>query len=238
MKRGPIFLNSFDVRTRNLTKKTPRQRFRSNLNFTRIYEKEGGINICVQLRKELERFHHPSKGHNKVSSSPSSFSSSGNVTGDKLLSSAPARGETRWSVGYHVNTITWKLGTTNAPSEHRLLLLLSYFTTLREEGNAVDFFSSSPSPLLLRNHEYHRIPLFPFTFHFIDLHFAYFSLFRFLSKESRHPMYVSQSHYPPTSPLLLFCQSLASFAISRARPTNYHHRGLPRDDAVLNGQYQ
>lgn len=106
VKRGPIFLNSFDVRTRNLTKKTPRQRFRSNLNFTRIYEKEGGINICVQLRKELERFHHPSKGHNKVSSSPSSFSSSGNVTGDKLLSSAPARGETRWSVGYHVNTIT------------------------------------------------------------------------------------------------------------------------------------
>lgn len=99
VKRGPIFLNSFDVRTRNLTKKTPRQRFRSNLNFTRIYEKEGGINICVQLRKELERFHHPSKGHNKVSSSPSSFSSSGNVTGDKLLSSAPARGETRWSVG-------------------------------------------------------------------------------------------------------------------------------------------
>lgn len=63
------------------------------------------------------------------------------------------------------------------------------------------------------------------------------SLFRFERIETpcTYPNLIT---LPPSR--LLFCQSLASFAISRARPTNYHHRriGLPRDDAVLNGQYR
>lgn len=108
--------------------------------------------------------------------------------------------------------------------DNKRTLLLSYFTTILEEGNAVDFrfplseylFSLSLSIILISS--------FPLSFISI------------WSRKNRDTLCVSQSHYPP----LLFCQSFASFAISRARPTNYHHRriGLPRDDAVLNGQYR
>lgn len=108
--------------------------------------------------------------------------------------------------------------------DNKRTLLLSYFTTILEEGNAVDFcfplseylFSLSLSIILISS----------FPPPFISI----------WSRKNRDTLCVSQSHYPP----LLFCQSFASFAISRARPTNYHHRriGLPRDDAVLNGQYR
>lgn len=109
--------------------------------------------------------------------------------------------------------------------DNKRTLLLSYFTTILEEGNAVDFCF----PLS----EY----LFSLSLSLYYSHFILSPLFISIwSRKNRDTLCVSQSHYPP----LLFCQSFASFAISRARPTNYHHRriGLPRDDAVLNGQYR
>lgn len=108
--------------------------------------------------------------------------------------------------------------------DNKRTLLLSYFTTILEEGNAVDFrfplseylFSLSLSIILILSFP---PPLFRFGLERIETPCVYPNLI--------------------TLPLL-FCQSFASFAISRARPTNYHHRriGLPRDDAVLNGQYR
>lgn len=108
--------------------------------------------------------------------------------------------------------------------DNKRTLLLSYFTTILEEGNAVDF----------------RFPLSEYLFS-LSLSIILISsfpppLFRFGLERIETPCVYPNLITPP----LLFCQSFASFAISRARPTNYHHRriGLPRDDAVLNGQYR